>query len=58
MLEPALMEQTADALLGVIVEEGMPLDKVREKTWLFFVVFVQRKTCLRKITHLFSIFFF
>lgn len=29
MVDPALMERTADALLAVIVEQDMPLDKVR-----------------------------
>lgn len=30
MVEPALMERTADALLAVVVEQDMPLDKVRQ----------------------------
>lgn len=30
MVDPALMERTADALLAVVVEQDMPLDKVRE----------------------------
>ncbi|CAM9791138.1 unnamed protein product [Ectocarpus fasciculatus] len=31
MVDPALMERTADALLAVVVEEDMPLDKVDGK---------------------------
>ena len=34
MVDPALMERTADAILAVVVEQDMPLDKVRRPNQL------------------------